>query len=136
MAQYAMLIYLKKSDGTEPADADDATDTDERGEHDRHAKELEDSGAMVAAFALKPSATATSIRRDLVTDGPFLEAKEVIAGFAILEAPDLDAALAMARRNPAVWQGGGVEVRPVESSEIFGAGCAGPERQERSWQDL
>ncbi len=119
MAQYAMLIYLKRSDGTEPADADDTSDTDQRAEHDRHAKELEDSGAMVAAFALQPSATATSIRRDLVTDGPFLEAKEVIAGFAILEAPDLDAALALARSNPAVWQGGGVEVRPVESSEIF-----------------
>ena len=119
MAQYAMLIYLNRSDGTEPADASDTSDTDERAEHDRHAKELEDSGAMVAAFALKPSATATSIRRDLVTDGPFLEAKEVIAGFAILEAVDLDAALTLARGNPAVWQGGGVEVRPVESSEIF-----------------
>jgi hypothetical protein len=119
MAQYAMLIYLRRSDGTEPTDANDASATDDRSEHDRHARQLEDSGAMVAAFALKPSATATSIRRDLVTDGPFLEAKEVIAGFAILEAPDLDAALAMARTNPAVWQGGGVEVRPVESSEIY-----------------
>jgi hypothetical protein len=53
-----------------------------------------------------------------VTDGPFIDAKEVIAGLAIIEAPDLDAALAIARANPATQQGGGVEVRPVEGGFI------------------
>lgn len=115
MAQYAMLIYAKRS-------TDDDRDTpqaaEDRRAHDRHADELEQSGAMVAAFALEPSEYATSIRGDTVTDGPFIDAKEVIAGFAIIEAPDLDAAIEMARRSPAMQQGGGVEVRPVESGGI------------------
>jgi hypothetical protein len=112
MAQYAMLIFAKTGidDGDISPEAMD--------EHTRHAEELERSGAMVAAVALEPSATATSIRGDAITDGPFIDAKEVIAGFAVLEAPDLDAAIEMARRNPATWQGGGVELRPVASSSL------------------
>lgn len=117
MAQYAMLIYAKTpSEDAEPR-------PDDRAAHDRHAQEIEKRGAMVAAFALEPSTTATSIRGDAITDGPFLDAKEVIAGFCIIEAPDLDAALEIARSNPAPQQGGGVEVRPVESGTVapFGA---------------
>ncbi|WP_231929880.1 YciI family protein [Micromonospora inositola] len=75
--------------------------------HDRPATELEESGCMAAAFALQPIATATSIRGDVVTDGPFLDAKEVVAGFYVIEAPDLDGALKIARRNPAAQLGGG-----------------------------
>ena len=114
MPQYAMLIYAPKA-----TDEESATSAAERAEHDRHAQELEESGAMVAAFALEPSSMATSIRGDTITDGPFIDAKEVIAGFAILDAPDLDSALELARRSPATWQGGGVEVRPVESGGII-----------------
>lgn len=109
MAQYAILIY-------------DNTTTDETPEdlaaHDRHAKDLQESGAMVAAFALTPPDTATSIRGDALTDGPFIDAKEVVAGICIVEAPDLDAALEIARQNPATQQGGGVEVRPVAGGII------------------
>jgi hypothetical protein len=61
---------------------------------------------------------ATSIHGDVITDGPFIDSKEVVAGFYIIEAPDLDAALAIARLNPAVRDGGGVEVRPVHSSYV------------------
>lgn len=115
MAQYAIFLY---------ADADDEPDnTDHTAEgrevHDRHAEELERSGAMIAAFALRPGTMSTSIRRDAITDGPFVDAKEVIAGFYVIEAPDLDAALRVARRNPILEQGGGVEVRPVESGAVF-----------------
>jgi hypothetical protein len=107
MAQYAVLIYAAQS-----AEAADATLEDLRG-HDRHAAELAESGCLAAAFALEPGGTATSIRADTVTDGPFVDAKEVVAGFYVIDAPDLDAALRVAGRNPAVAQGGGVEVRPV-----------------------
>jgi hypothetical protein len=86
--------------------------------HDRHFEDMVQSGAQVAAFALQPAETATSIRGDVVTDGPFIDAKEVIAGFAIIEAPDLDAAMKIARANPATQQGGGVEVRPLEGCFI------------------
>ena len=46
------------------------------------------------------------------------DAKEVVAGFYVIEAPDLDAALAIAKTNPVVREGGGVEVRPVHSSYL------------------
>lgn len=107
MAQYAVLIYAGDS-----AHAPDATPADTE-VHARHAEELERSGAMIAAYALTPRDMATSVRRDAITDGPFIDAKEIVAGFCIIEAPDLDAALAIARRNPVVHEGGGVEVRPV-----------------------
>ena len=109
MPQYAILIYAPDS-----AHAPDAT-PDDLQTSDTHAQELEETGAMVAAFALTPRDMATSVRGDVVTDGPFLDTKEVLAGFYVLEAPDLDAALAIARRNPATQSGGGVEVRPVHS---------------------
>lgn len=113
MAQYAILIYTK-------AQFDEAEVVPgAREAHDRHFEDMVEARALVAAFALQPAAdTATSIRGDVVTDGPFIDAKEVIAGFAIIEAPDLDAALKIARANPATQQGGGVEVRPVEGGFI------------------
>ncbi|WP_188190971.1 YciI family protein [Nonomuraea sp. SYSU D8015] len=108
MAQYAILLYAKA-----PADADDLT-PEQREAHDRHGQDVEKlGGTMLTAFALQPSTTATSIRGDAITDGPFIDAKEVVAGVYVIEAPDLDAALEIARRNPITQQGGGVEVRPV-----------------------
>lgn len=107
MAQYAVLIYA--------ADSADSSDAGPKGleAHDRHAVELEESGCLAAAFALEPRVAATSIRGDVVSDGPFVDANEVVAGFYVIEAPDLDAALRIAGRNPAVGQGRGVEVRPI-----------------------
>ncbi|SEG99652.1 Uncharacterized conserved protein [Nonomuraea solani] len=110
MAQYAILLFVPA-----PADADDLSE-EARQAHQRHGDEVGD--AMVTAFALQPSTTATSIRGDVMTDGPFLDAKEVVAGFYVIEAPDLDAALEIAQRNPATRQGGGVEVRPVASGFV------------------
>jgi hypothetical protein len=49
----------------------------------------------------------------LTTDGPFAELKEAVGGYFILDAPDLDAAIAVAARVPAARMGGAVEVRPV-----------------------
>ncbi|GAA1833933.1 YciI family protein [Microlunatus capsulatus] len=113
MAQYAVLIYADDS-----AHAPEATAADTE-VHDRHAEELTASGSMLVAYALTPRELATSVRTDGVTDGPFVDAKEVVAGFYVLEAPDLDAALAIARTNPVVRAGGGVEVRPVHSGGVL-----------------
>jgi len=63
---------------------------------------------------------ATSIRGGGVTDGPFVDSKEIVAGFYVIDAPDLDAALAIAGTNPVVREGGGVEVRPVHSGFVRG----------------
>ncbi|HEY2791474.1 MAG TPA: YciI family protein [Micromonosporaceae bacterium] len=109
MAQYAVLIYANDS-----AHAPDAT-LDDLAECDDHAAEVTAAGSMVAAYALTPREMATSIRGDSITDGPFIDSKEIVAGFYVIEAPDLDAALAIAAANPVVRDGGGVEVRPVHS---------------------
>jgi hypothetical protein len=108
MTEYAILLYADKSDINPDVNGP------EREEHTRHSEELQDGGTMIAAFALESHETATSIRASGITDGPFIEAKEVVLGFYVIEAPNLDAALAMAQRNPIIKQGGGVEVRPVE----------------------
>ncbi|MBM7785453.1 YciI family protein [Tenggerimyces flavus] len=113
MAQYAVLIYANDS-AHSPDRAPGATAS-----ADRHAEELERTGAMVAAWALTPREMATSVKGDVITDGPFVDAKEIVAGFYILEAPDLDAALAIAKLNPACQQGGGVEVRPIDSGGVI-----------------
>jgi hypothetical protein len=112
MAQYAVLIYAGDS-----AHAPEATPADLE-TSDQHSDELAGSGVMLAAYALTPRDMATSIREDMITDGPFIDSKEVVAGFYVIEAPDLDAALSIARANPVVRDGGGVEVRPLHSSYL------------------
>ena len=107
MAQYAVLIYASDS-----AHAPDATAAD-TGTSDEHAEELVAQDAMLVAYALTPRYLATSVRAGGITDGPFLDAKEIVAGFYIIDAPDLDAALAIAGTNPVVHQGGGVVERAV-----------------------
>jgi hypothetical protein len=71
-------------------------------------------GQIVAAVELEPGSTATAIRGGMVTDGPFAETKEVVAGVYVLEARDLDHALELAAMTPIV--DGGVEVRPIAGS--------------------
>lgn len=68
--------------------------------------------------ALERSATATSVRPDgaggfTVTDGPFVETKEAIGGYYVVEAADLDEAISLAKQTPATF--GGIEVRPVRT---------------------
>jgi hypothetical protein len=77
---------------------------------------LNASGALVESGRLQPSGTATRVRtaggRTEVLDGPFADSKEQIGGFYLIEAADLDAALAWAARCPASGHGT-VEVRPM-----------------------
>ena len=76
------------------------------------------AGALRGGNALQSSGTATSLRRDdagsfAITDGPFAETKEALAGYYLVEASDLDEALALAKQVPAPF--GGVEVRPIRT---------------------
>lgn len=79
----------------------------------------EAGGRVVAGMALQPSSTATAVRGDLLTDGPFIETKEELGGVFVIEARDLDHALALAKMTPIV--DGGVEVRPLIGFEIVEA---------------
>ncbi|MHA6618246.1 YciI family protein [Pseudonocardia sp. DLS-67] len=108
MPQYAVLIYEKELPG---------------GVADIPPEVMEaniGAGEKIAAMGvrvvheqgLKPAAAARTIHKDgLVTDGPFLETKEVLAGFFVVEAPDLDTALAVGKLLPIM--DGAVEVRPL-----------------------
>jgi hypothetical protein len=77
---------------------------------------LRDSGVLLAAEPLHPVQTATTVRvrngRTTVTDGPFAETKEQLAGFYLIEARDLNDAIQVAARIPPAREGS-VEVRPV-----------------------
>jgi hypothetical protein len=109
MTQYAIFLYAPQEDQPETLE-------ERLEEHQDHSDVLANSGAMVTAFRLEDPDMTTSIRGDVITDGPFIESKEVIAGFYVIEAPHLDAALEIARQNPILHQGGGLEIRPVHSS--------------------
>lgn len=114
MPHFAILIYADES--LHAADAASA----ELEENDQHARDLSDAGTMVLAYALTPRADAVSIRANGTHAGPFVQADQFVAGFYVIEAPDLDAATAIARLNPAVRTStGGVEVRPVHSGGII-----------------
>lgn len=80
------------------------------------ARQLDAAGKFVATAPLHPTSTATSVRvRDgkrLVTDGPFAETREQLGGFFLVDAADLDEAIAIAARIPMARRGT-VEVRPV-----------------------
>ena len=108
--KYAMLIYLKPG-SHEGLDEEQATAL--TGEY----LALRADPRCIGGAHLQPGETATTVRNggaeNLITDGPFADAKEVLGGYYVLEASDLDAALEFAQRIPAVRLGGAVEVRPL-----------------------
>lgn len=75
------------------------------------------AGRIVGGEELRPTSTATTVRRRNgkieVTDGPFIESKETLGGYAIVQVPDLDAAIALAKTWPPLQT---VEVRPIVES--------------------
>ena len=108
--QYALTIYA------EPGYEEALSDAERDAMYAEYFA-LADDPRLVAGAALQPVETATSVRveggRTLVTDGPFADTKEVLGGFAVVEAANLDEVIELAARIPAARLGGVVEVRPV-----------------------
>ena len=111
MANYLVMIYDNEAKLA-------AASEDELAEvHRRHGEFAQKNGhALRGGARLASSESATSIRQSAkgdvtVTDGTFAETKEVLGGYYVIEAADLDEALAIARQVPALF--GGVEVRPI-----------------------
>jgi hypothetical protein len=101
---------------------------------DRFTEELVAAGVFVAGAGLQNSAQAKRIvcegTRRTVIDGPFTEARELVAGFAIWEVKDMDEALAWAKRSPNVMPGKSeMEIRPFYEAEDL-AGFVAPEELE------
>ncbi|MEV0698903.1 YciI family protein [Saccharopolyspora sp. NPDC050389] len=108
MPQYAILIYEKETPG---GVADIPPEVMEA--NIRAGEKIAAMGAKVVhEHGMQPSATARTVHKSgTVTDGPFIESKEVIAGFFVVEAEDLETAIAIGKLLPIM--DGAVEVRPL-----------------------
>jgi hypothetical protein len=111
MSQYLILIYDNESTWASSTEADAGRIMD-----GHNAFGAANGPALAGGAALQGSETATSVRPDgsggfTVTDGPFAETKEALGGYYLVEANDLDAAIALAKQIPVL--DGGLEVRPI-----------------------
>jgi hypothetical protein len=108
--QYALLIYDK------PGVYDSLSDEERKAVSDEYWA-IREEPRVLAGAGLQPAHTATTVRLDdgtpLVTDGPFADTKEVFGGYYLVQADDIDAAIAIAARLPAARLGGSIEIRPV-----------------------
>jgi hypothetical protein len=111
--QYLLLIYQNEA---ELGKMDAAARKEMTAEYGGYTQSIVQSGHFKAGDGLQPTTTATTVRvRDgkmLTTDGPFAETREQLAGYYLVEAKDLDTALAIAARIPGA-KTGSIEVRPI-----------------------
>jgi hypothetical protein len=111
--QYLLLIYEnEKVWGT----MDEKVRTEMLAEYRKLTEDVKKSGHYVAGGALQPTGTATTVRvregKRLTTDGPFAETKEQLGGYYLVDAKDLDEAMAIGARIPSARHGS-IEVRPL-----------------------
>ncbi len=115
MRQYLLAVHMIEG---EPAPPEDQVQRMYKAV-DAFNAEVQSAGAWVFAGGLHPPETATVVRSQngqvVTTDGPFAETKEQLGGFWVIEAPDLDAALAWAAKGSEAC-GAPVEVRPFQDT--------------------
>jgi hypothetical protein len=111
--QYLLMIYRNED---EAGKVDTAANKEIMEEYGAFTQSIIQSGNFKAGDRLQPATTATTVRvrdgKTLTTDGPFAETREQLGGYYLVEARDLDAALAIAARIPGA-RFGSIEVRPV-----------------------
>lgn len=109
---YLLQIYPSAS----PADHEALSADEQKAITDEYMA-IRQAPGVLGGHHLQGPETSTTVRvqdgSTLTTDGPFAETKEVIGGYYVLQADDLDAAIELAARIPAARMGGAVEVRPV-----------------------
>jgi hypothetical protein len=113
MSEYLILIY-----GDEAAQGNPDPESFDQMMKGHQVFGERNASALRGGNALQSTATATSVRQDaagefVVTDGAFAETKEALGGYYLVEAADLDEALALAKQIPMPF--GGVEVRPIRT---------------------
>lgn len=111
MAEYLYLIYGDEAEAAKATPEDWQLMMKAHNEFSAQVEKL--GGSILGGNALEGTNTATSVRSNgaAITDGPFAETKEQLGGYYLIEAKDLDQALAFAKILPA--PNGGVEVRPI-----------------------
>ena len=115
--RYALLIVDPETAKPSPEPPDPAVAAQVMKAYSDYTQMLKDRGHYLGGEALQANPTATTVRvqdgKPIITDGPFVEAKEALGGFYLIEARDLDEALELAAQCPGAIFGGAVEVRPV-----------------------
>jgi hypothetical protein len=113
MPQYMLLIYEDASSSPAPNSPEAEK---EFAEYGTFTEDIRSNGQFVSGAPLQFTDTATTVRVNggdpVLSDGPFAETKEWLAGYYLLDCPDLDTATAQAARIPAARHGA-IEVRPV-----------------------
>ena len=113
--RYMFLIYSQELPGGPPPEEAGAI----MQAHSTLLEEASRKGVLVGADPLKPTSTATTIRvtrgKPVITDGPFAETKEALAGYYIIECANLDEAIEWGKRIPSNCKGmsGCIEIRPI-----------------------
>ena len=112
--QYLLLIYGNEA-GMQSASKADMEQM--MAAYGAYTQAMKTAGVMVGSNRLKLSGSASTVRiadgKTKVLDGPYAETKEQLAGYYMIEVPDLDAALSWASRCPGADHGGVLEVRPL-----------------------
>ena len=112
-----MLLIHQGSTPTPPSDEWERLSEDEKGEVYRAYKAINETPGVTPGEGLAPPDAATTVRKDngkaMTSEGPFVDSNEALDGYCFFEADDLDAAIELAARIPAVEMGGAVEVRPI-----------------------
>jgi hypothetical protein len=111
--QYLLMLYISENDQT-------SLSQEQQGQrlaaYGAYMEALDKAGAKVGSNRLRPTANATTVRiadgKPQVLDGPYADSKEQLAGYFLIDVPDLDAAISWASRCPTASHGT-VEVRPV-----------------------
>jgi hypothetical protein len=109
MTQYMISIYEREAEYATMSPEAWGSVVDAHGAFAKAVADL--GGTITGGGVLHLTTTATSVRGGEITDGPFVESKEALGGFYLVEARDLDHALEIAKLTPAPF--GGVEIRPV-----------------------
>jgi hypothetical protein len=111
--QYLLLIYEDEKSAMNVTEAQAATVIDE---YNAFTQSIIAGGHFKGGEALKPTSTAKTVRirngEAVTTDGPFAETREQLGGYYLIEAPDLETALGIARRIPSA-KTGSIEVREI-----------------------
>jgi hypothetical protein len=111
--KYLLLIYRNEATWTDLSE-EERNDLFE--EYMTYTGRIHADGSYLGGEALQPVATATTVRvrdgKTLTTDGPFAETREQLGGFYLVEAADLDEAIALAAAIPGA-RAGSIEVRPI-----------------------
>jgi hypothetical protein len=119
--QYLLLIY---DDEQSYWGLDEDSRSALHAEYGAFTESIQASGNMTGGAQLQPTSSATSVRvrngETLVTDGPFAETKEQLGGFYLVEAKDVDEAIALAERIPSA-RNGTIEVRPLVPMRVEAA---------------